>query len=339
MKAKYDEFLKYKFRSNPEFQSYIDGLYPAPDMLNLESYKKRFYRKYIDHEFDIHYGEPEIPAPSQRPASAPVSWIDKIQMIFLGVFLAVMPLGIITQTYYHMIVIGIAIILGLLKENGFIKFTKEYFKQTLSSDYLNDLMILGLCAFSFNGSVIMWVPLILMSVVKISEFVHNLAAKGNNLAKLINGVFDYAFIRKDYLEELKSDIEVYTGFYLLAMIAFGWISFMQPMIYWQIMQVRYIINKKINKAINELAARMDSIIAMPNLPKILKYPFIGLRKFGAYMATIGKQSEEPAPAQTTTQAAGQTSDQAPAQTSTQAPTQATEQQPEVKKQEEPTKTQ
>lgn len=290
MKEKYDAYLMYNYKGDPNYQSYIDGVYPAPNYLNIDIYRRKFYKKYIDKDFDIHYGDEK--KPEIKIISRDINWVDKIEILLFGIFLAVLVLGIITQTYYHTMVIASAVIIGLLKECGLPEFSKLYLRDVFINDYFNDLISVCFCAFSFNSSVILWVPLGILALLKIAEFTHILARQHNRLAEVISGVFDYFVINREFYGQLKSQIEIYTGFYLLFVLCFGWMSIVLPLFYWQMLQVRYIINKKTAGAFDELAEQMDYIIAIPSLPVPFKWPFMGLRKLGAYMANMVRQSQE-----------------------------------------------
>jgi hypothetical protein len=42
--------------------------------------------------------------------------------------------------------------------------------------------------------------------------------------------------------ELKGDIEVYLGFYLIVVWAFGWSHLVAIMLYWQVLRIRYMLS-------------------------------------------------------------------------------------------------
>ena len=59
MERKYKKFKKYNFAYSDDWQSYYRNLYTSPPISKLLHYKKKFYRNYIDPDFDINYIPPE----------------------------------------------------------------------------------------------------------------------------------------------------------------------------------------------------------------------------------------------------------------------------------------
>jgi hypothetical protein len=59
MDRKYNKFKKYNWAYSDDWQNYYRNLYPSPPISKLLHYKKKFYRNYIDPDFDINYIPPE----------------------------------------------------------------------------------------------------------------------------------------------------------------------------------------------------------------------------------------------------------------------------------------
>lgn len=59
MDKKYKKFKKYNWAYSDDWQNYYRNLYPSPPISKLLHYKKKFYRNYIDPDFDINYVPPE----------------------------------------------------------------------------------------------------------------------------------------------------------------------------------------------------------------------------------------------------------------------------------------
>ena len=59
MEQKYKIFKEYNWAYSSEWNNYYNNLYPSPPIEKLLHYKKKFYRNYIDPEFDINYIPPE----------------------------------------------------------------------------------------------------------------------------------------------------------------------------------------------------------------------------------------------------------------------------------------
>ena len=57
MRDKYNEYLNYDFDNSEEYKDFIDK-FPKEINESNEDYKKRFYKSYICHDFDINYSSP-----------------------------------------------------------------------------------------------------------------------------------------------------------------------------------------------------------------------------------------------------------------------------------------
>ena len=59
MEEKYKRFKKFNWAYSDDWQHYYRNLYPSPPISKLLHYKKKFYRNYIDPDFNINYIPPE----------------------------------------------------------------------------------------------------------------------------------------------------------------------------------------------------------------------------------------------------------------------------------------
>ena len=109
-------------------------------------------------------------------------------------------------------------------------------------DSVHNLIAAVVCIMSFSSTVAVWFPLILRAVIFIAECINLLARGGNKLAQIGNKLTVGIVNKKENLLTLKADLEVYIGFYLILALVMGWVSLMLPLFYWQIMQVKYMIN-------------------------------------------------------------------------------------------------
>lgn len=46
-----EAYSKFDFEGNKEFQQYFSNIFPTPT--NVEKYKRNWYKKYIDPNFDV----------------------------------------------------------------------------------------------------------------------------------------------------------------------------------------------------------------------------------------------------------------------------------------------
>lgn len=63
-------YLQYNFDADPKWQEYITNeLYPLPSMDKLEKYKRKWYNRNVDPDFDVNFdaGQPGAPTNDQSP--------------------------------------------------------------------------------------------------------------------------------------------------------------------------------------------------------------------------------------------------------------------------------
>ena len=329
MEEKYQEFIKYKFEDNPQYRPYMDSLLPTPPLSKIPYYKKKFYRQYVDKEFDISYDpekkqEQPAPPPPQSPEekkaeekkeattepsastsqSPPRSerktlpWATKFQLMLFIVFLCTFPVGLLARSYYHGVPLCVAFVIGILKKYGIPKFNRWYWQGLLMDDHFHNLVSALVCILSFSSTVVVWIPILIRTIVFVAECVTLMGRGGNKLAQLVNKMTGTITTKRETLLTFKADFEIYAGFYVLAAVLMGWVSLMLPLFYWQILQVKYMLNGYTRIALDKLAAQMDEIIASSWCPFPLKWLLQGMRKLGSYMAkmTQPEQSQQQQPA-------------------------------------------
>ena len=139
-----------------------------------------------------------------------------------------------------------ALAVAIVKRHGLPKFNKTYLQQITLDDNTQTLPYLGIVAVASGGSFIFYMPLIIHAWVEVSPHFKAMLEKNPNTPILstltvknyvMNGVNN-----RSQLIELKSDIEVYIGIYLIAVWFIGWSSFLTIMMYWQVLRLRYMIN-------------------------------------------------------------------------------------------------
>ncbi len=327
MEQKYKDFLNYDFTANEQYRPYMDSLYPPPPLTKIPHYKKKFYKQYVDHDFDVNY-DPEKreekpstagPAPSEEQKEKPAEenakkseeeekktdspqahrkalpWITKLQMMLFTVFLFTFPVGLVARSFYHGIPLALAYVIALLKKYGMPKFQKIYWQSLLMDEHTHNLIGAVVCIMSFSSTVIVWFPQILRAVLFLAESLHFMANNGNKMAKLVDGISGKVSGQKESLLSFKADLEVYTGFYLIVALLTGWVSLVLPLFYWQVMQIRYLMSGYSRQALDKLAYQMDWLISHPSCPLPFKWILKGLRTAGSYMAKMGQPQPEAAP--------------------------------------------
>lgn len=67
MEAKFRNFEKFPWGSDPKWQEYLSNLYPVPAADKMPRIKRKFYKQHIDKDFDIEW-RPADERPTTGPA-------------------------------------------------------------------------------------------------------------------------------------------------------------------------------------------------------------------------------------------------------------------------------
>ena len=59
MEAKYNEYKRYSWQDDQDWQVYLSNLYPTPVMKVLEKIRRKWYKKNKVTDFDIDYTPPD----------------------------------------------------------------------------------------------------------------------------------------------------------------------------------------------------------------------------------------------------------------------------------------
>lgn len=205
------------------------------------------------------------------------------QMILWVVFYLSLPLRLYTNW-----IVVIALVIGVIKRYGIPKFNKEYLQRIMFDDNLQMLPYLGVVAVAAGGNLILYMPLCLHGFLEIAPLFNNLLRTKPNLP-IISSAFFKDYIKKgvenrNQFVEMKSDMEVYIGLYLIVVWFLGWSSLLSIMMYWQIMRLRYMINANSKAAFARVNAKINNILAKPFIPGIVRTLYQKISGFIGSMA-------------------------------------------------------
>lgn len=98
--------------------------------------------------------------------------------------------------------------------------------------------------------------------------------------------------KRRHLKEQQQDIEVYLGFYLIAVFFIGWSHFLAIMLYWQQQRVRYMLSNETQLAFGRFNTMVHAkVLDKPFCPGIIRTVY---EKIAAQMASMGQRPEAPA---------------------------------------------
>ena len=139
--------------------------------------------------------------------------------------------------------VAIAVVtLGLTNTHGIPSFTPEYVQNAMYDDNFVALPYVGICMMIGSRNFALYIPLIM----------HAFLQSGRILKTYLN-TLSYTFIPKVttliheglrsklYLIEVKADIEVYLGFYIVIAWFFNRSHLISIVFYWQLLRIKYML--------------------------------------------------------------------------------------------------
>lgn len=139
-----------------------------------------------------------------------------------------------------------ACLCGLIKRCGFPKFSQEYMQRAIFDDNFHMITYLGPLTMG-GGSFILYIPLVLTAFMETAPTAKAFLDRNPNLPLVssLKDTFNQGVQHKGQFLEMRSDIEVYIGLYLIVVWFLGWSSFIEIILYWQLMRMRYMMSYNI----------------------------------------------------------------------------------------------
>jgi len=327
MEIKYKKFKKFNFAYSNDWQNYYRNLYPPPPISKLLHYKKKFYRNYIDPDFDINYIPPEGEA-EETAYTPPPEVIEKnlkklrrekarqngelnddyeeektpyeklIEKYELSKKNS-KPLNSVVFKYSQLLFlllfilsIPIGIKTNQLAFYGFIiKVFREVGKPYLSKKYFQCLFLND----SFHTLIYILLCIFdnfnyyMLLPVAISSIVAiSEDLKYNKLVfNYINNYISSVNKVKEKLIQDKTNLEVTIGFLLIIGTSIGINTFKTPIIYWHVLRFRYIVNPYVNQSFAELNKIIENFKESSKCPGFLKYIIGKIQSMFYYLGSIG----------------------------------------------------
>ena len=298
MEEKYKQFKEYDWVRSQAWQSYYTNIYPTPPPSKILRYKKKFYRNKIDPDFDIDYKPPNeeesntyyssnsTSTNSNQNSSTNTSYQDgftteqtfetykaaqtlanpiqsapmkAIETFLLMGFIASLPFR------HKTVLLGIlSFLIRTIRLVGIPRFDVSYLQAFIMNDSCHSLLF-TMQSLTDRLNYYMMLPVVISAIIALCD---NLKTMGLTFGKKH---IDSINNKKEDLIQNKSYIEVAIGFVSIAGIFLKINSILTPIIYWQLMRVRYTINPYIKKSFSDLNDLSNNIKNNPNCPGLIKF--------------------------------------------------------------------
>ena len=303
MELKYKNFKEYNWAYSDEWTNYYNNLFPSPPITKLLHYKKKFYKNFIDPDFDIDYIPPEgekIEAEYKPPQDVIDKTLKKyknnnqnnnnnlseegkksnyqkivekyelskqnykpinsnilkyFQLLFSFIFIISIPFGI--KTYQFVLD---AFLIKLFREVGKPSFSKIYLQYLLLNDTFHTLIYIFICSID-NYNYYMLLPLVICLITDSAKDLKNIYFFKNVMYKV-------TLSEKDIIQN-KTHIEIIIGFLQIIGVLFGINTFKIPIIYWNFLRFRYLVNPYVYKSFEELNKKVNQIKENERIPKFI----------------------------------------------------------------------
>ena len=299
MEEKYKKFKEYNWVESEAWQAYYRNIFPTPPPSKILRYKKKFYRNKIDPDFDIDYKSPSEEESNQNSGGSSYSSntnnnsnnynqntytnqqtfetykasqylanpINSTLLVFVETaFIILFMLSLIFR--YKTLLFGlIAFLIRTIRLVGIPQFNTNYLQAFIMNDSCHTLTFI-LQTLPDRLNYYMLLPSVISAVISLCD---NIKLLNINIPIFKNYV-DLINNKKEEIIQSRAHIEVAIGFISILGIFFKINSILTPIIYWQLMRVRYTINPYTKQSfvdLNNLATQFKNNEKCPGLIKFV----------------------------------------------------------------------
>ena len=300
MEEKYKKFTEFDWKNSKDWQLYWSNLYPTPPVSKIERYKRKFYKNKIDSDFDIDYKPKESSNQnntnstytdsntgySYSYAYPPFNPINSLLLKTMETYLLFFFLLSLPFRFYSKQIATVAYLIRTLRLNGIPKWKVEYLQGLMGIDSVH-VFFYSLILFVERFNYYLILPVALAAVVDSCE---NL--KNEKQLEMFKKYFDLVLSRKESLLQDRANVEVGIGFLLIVGVFLKLNSFLLPIIYWQLMKVKYFLQPRIKKSFEMLNANVNKFKNNKNCPQMLKFVVEKIQWLFEYFGKIEPKNQQ-----------------------------------------------
>ena len=300
MEEKYKKFTEFDWKNSKDWQLYWSNLYPTPPVSKIDRYKRKFYKNKIDSDFDIDYKPKESSNQnntnstytdsntgySYSYAYPPFNPINSLLLKTMETYLLFFFLLSLPFRFYSKQIASVAYLIRTLRLNGIPKWKVEYLQGLMGIDSVH-VFFYSLILFVERFNYYLILPVALAAVVDSCE---NL--KNEKQLEMFKKYFDLVLSRKESLLQDRANVEVGIGFLLIVGVFLKLNSFLLPIIYWQLMKVKYFLQPRIKKSFEMLNANVNKFKNNKNCPQMLKFVVEKIQWLFEYFGKIEPKNQQ-----------------------------------------------
>ena len=228
MRDKYNEYLNYDFDNSDQYKDFIDK-FPKEMSESNEDYKKRFYKSYICHDFDINYSPPPESQNFNRRhnrinTSPPALEIIDFSTISLSM------LTIPFSYYYYSLLMMIYFLYRVILATGMPKFNLEYLKLIIHNNNFNLFIMNFVLWITSTKNIFVFIPILCHNCLYLIKGLNKYTQK-NYLDPIVNS--------STKIKDIYQYLEIFNIFAVLIGIFMGYNRFYFLFVYIQFIKFRY----------------------------------------------------------------------------------------------------
>jgi hypothetical protein len=273
MERKYDQFVNYNWNDCEKWRIYFFNLTPTPTDRNIiMNYRKKFYQRNIDPDFDINYipGSKYTPKPNNEKTQQPENFITDNKSIYSN-FIAAVEAFLWASFFFNLLsrvnitVIALfALFVRVLREHG-ISFAPKYVENLMKSDYIH-LMFYTCILMLDEINYLLIFPLSITGLFSICEYFSNHL----RVLKFLKKYFDYVIEKKDDVISLRSFSYLVVAFYLPFGFLLGFQKIYFVGVFYLFLRGLYYCSESLQKLCFRLRVIIEDYIERPESPGLVK---------------------------------------------------------------------
>mmetsp|Transcript_19293 Transcript_19293/g.35484 ORF Transcript_19293/g.35484 Transcript_19293/m.35484 type:complete len:278 (-) Transcript_19293:1421-2254(-) len=236
MEARYKRFLEYDFEKSKGWKRFLKTFpyNPAKDQIPL--FQRKWYKDYIDNEFDIEY-QPPPPQPDMstyKPIPTNTGTPNFLGLVEVILFIMLVPAYLSNKGLYFAIA---AFLCGLLSNTGMPEWSSNYASLVTFSDDLHSLVF---CLMFMIYPSSMWLlPVAIGAASRVSEIL----TKFEGTPSFLKGLMAKLYASKFELEFNKAQVEVGMGIATLFIALSGGHGIIFGFAYFNFLRMKHLVNR------------------------------------------------------------------------------------------------
>jgi len=302
----YQQFIDFDW-SDVRWRSYLDGLYPPPNQRQLLKFKKKWYKKNVDPDFDDAYEVPTLgggttggsgsdvggcgsakPSSAQPPPLPSTAFADGSRWAVMGkkaticaiayvisLFMAVGSMAAVFSAYRALLLLVTSFILELLAKYG-LKFKTDYLHFVLLDDVgVMPIMALTLLMPGLHPAIRVFAlgPFFVTGVLSFAQICKNHIGLPlwiyEFFGPLASGTARYR------LMQTRGHWEVAVGFVLILGVFTARAAPFSVLLFWNFMMMRYMMSSWVQASFKKIDGTLNPVLG--KIPGI-KYAYAALKR-------------------------------------------------------------